>query len=236
MYPHQKPLTDIQEAYIHNLYYNRKMYVGLVKLFNYIRENKPNTIPHLYRAQIEKWLISQKIYQLFKKPQKQKATRQIYSSKKAKLFQIDLIDFCKKPSGDYRYILMVIDTFARKLFAKALTNKTAENVSKNIKLIFNENNIKPTVIQTDNGKEFSNLTIEAMHIKSNSYTPQNQSIVERVNQTIKRMIYKYIKITGEDNWEDILDEIVNNYNNTTHNLLKQHQTNYTLLHLKNRKK
>ena len=169
MYPHQRELTDMQETYIHNLYYNKKMYFGLRKLFDYIRENKPATIPRIYRAQIEKWLKSQKIYQIFKKPQKKKSTRQIYSSKKGKLFQIDLIDFSKKPSGEYRYILMIIDTFTRKLFAKPLINKTAENVSRSIKSVFDENNINPSVIQTDNGKEFSNLNISAKHIKSNSY-------------------------------------------------------------------
>ena len=80
---------------------------------------------------------------------------------------------------------MTIDTFTHKLFAKPLRNKTAENVGEAIQNIFDENNINPKVIQTDNGTEFNDIPTNAKHIKSNSYTPQNQAIVERANQTIK---------------------------------------------------
>ena len=205
MYPNERPLTPEQTAYLHNLHYNKKFYYGTVKLFEYTRYNEPSTIPHIFRNQIAKWLKAQKIYQLFKKPQRQKATRQIYSSKKGKLFQIDLIDFSKKPTGEYKYILMVIDTFTRKLFAKALINKTAENVSKNIKLIFSENNVKPTVIQTDNGKEFTNLNIEAKHIKfkflyspnaGNSRTDKSnnkENDIQIYKNYRKRKLGKYIR-------------------------------------------
>jgi len=116
---------------------------------------------------------------------------------------------------------MIIDTFTRKLFAKPLRNKTAEIVGQAIQNIFTENDIHPKVIQTDNGTEFNDVKVdEAKHIKSNSYTPQNQGIVERTNQTIKRMIYKHIKLTGKSNWSSILQELINNYNDSYHKAIK----------------
>ena len=221
MYPNERPLTPEQTAYLHNLYYNKKFYYGTVKLFEYTRYNEPSTIPHIFRNQIAKWLKGQKIYQLYKQAPRKKATRHIYSSKKGKLFQADLIDFTKKPSNGYKYVLMIIDTFTRKLFAKPLRNKTAELVGQAIQNIFTENNIQPKVIQTDNGNEFNDINIEnAKQIKSNSYTPQNQGIVERANQTIKRMIYKYIKLTGKSNWPFILQELIDNYNDSYHKSIK----------------
>ena len=96
VYPNERPLTPEQIAYLHNLYYNKKFYYGTVKLFEYTRYNEPSTIRHIFRNQIAKWLKGQKIYQLYKQAPRKKATRQIYSSKKGKLFQADLIDFTKK--------------------------------------------------------------------------------------------------------------------------------------------
>ena len=85
MYPKDAPLTAEQEAYIHNLYYKRKMYFGMMILYDYIFNNRPSNIPHIYRKKVDVFLKSQKIHQFYEQGPKQKVTRQIYSSKKGKL-------------------------------------------------------------------------------------------------------------------------------------------------------
>ena len=42
------------------------------------------------------------------------------------------------------------------------------------------------------------------------------AIVERFNRTLKTMMWKYFYSKGTYNWVDVLDDLVNNYNNTKH--------------------
>ncbi len=83
---------------------------------------------------------------------------------------------------------MCVDVLSRNLWAVPLKNKTAELVSKHIeKIVSKISNFR--VIQTDQGLEFSTLNIPGIKvIKSQSYTPQNQGTIERLNGTIKRVL------------------------------------------------
>jgi len=60
------------------------------------------------------------------------------------------------------------------------------------------------------------------HIYSNTYSPQENAIIERLNRTLKMIIYKFMtqynitKIT-----QNQLDKILENYNNSFHSTIKQ---------------
>lgn len=75
----------------------------------------------------------------------------------------------------------------------------------------------PTILQTDNGKEFVNrLMIEFLNqhgIEIRRGRPrhsQNQGQVEHVNQTITRRLGKYLSGYSHNRWIDVLDTVVFN--------------------------
>ena len=60
------------------------------------------------------------------------------------------------PIGNYASFLLCIDIFSRRIFCQNLTSKRAEVVENAFKRIFQEANIKPEKIETDQGGEFKN--------------------------------------------------------------------------------
>jgi hypothetical protein len=221
VFPHEMPLTERQTDLLKDLYYNKKLIFGIHKLFKYVQKNHPTF--KIYRKQIENWLKKQEVNQLYlKRPQKQKSSRQIYSNQPDAIFQSDLIDFSNRSYKGFNYILMVVDIYSRFLWAFPLKNKTVEDVKTKLFPLLRDR--LPSVIQTDNGTEFNlglpNEQLNIKHIKSNSYTPQNQAIVERINGTLKSVLFKALYLAKTNNWIGILDKVVDAYNTTYQRMIK----------------
>ena len=45
-------------------------------------------------------------------------------------------------------------------------------------------------------------------------------VAERFIRTLKNKLYKHMTATGKNVYYDVLDDIVNEYNNTKHNIIK----------------
>ena len=45
-------------------------------------------------------------------------------------------------------------------------------------------------------------------------------VAERFIRTLKNKLYKHVTATGENIYSDVLDDVVNEYNNTKHNTIK----------------
>ena len=45
-------------------------------------------------------------------------------------------------------------------------------------------------------------------------------VAERFIRTLKNKLYKHMTATGENVYYDVLDDVVNDYNNTKHNTIK----------------
>ena len=74
---------------------------------------------------------------------------------------------------------------------------------------------------TDKGKEFYNKHVKALGVQL--YSTENEeksSVVERWNRTMKEKMFKYFSANNTKKYIDILDEMVNNYNNTKHSSIK----------------
>ena len=55
-----------------------------------------------------------------------------------------------------------------------------------------------------------------MCIRDRAYTPQSNGCVERVNGTLKNMIFRYITESGSSRWIDVIEQLVENYNSNKH--------------------
>jgi len=116
-----------------------------------------------------------------------------------------------KDNDGYRYILVVIDVFTRYLWVRSLKTKTAKEVEKAPKSIFEIK--KPIKISTDGGGEFNNKVIEELLKKENIYhhitlnTDVKASYVERVIITLKRMMYRYFSENRSYRYLDVLQDL-----------------------------
>ena len=73
-------------------------------------------------------------------------------------FQVDLIEIKKiaKYNNNYNYILLVIDVFSRKIWARLLRRKTGQETLMQLQSILEEAQILPKTIHCDRGTEMKN--------------------------------------------------------------------------------
>ena len=114
---------------------------------------------------------------------------------------------------------MVIDVFSKYGWIVPLKSKTGVDVANAINKIFEERRCMK--MWTDKGKEFYNKHVKALGVQL--YSTENEeksSVVERWNRTMKEKMFKYFSANNTKKYIDILDEMVNNYNNTKHSSIK----------------
>lgn len=140
----------------------------------------------------------------------------------ADTLQADLIEMqqFKRENRGYRYILIVIDVFSKRAYAEPLKDKTANEVTKAMGSIFDKVGQPIQNLHTDDGKEFFNSTMKQLLARYDdinhysTYSVKKASIVERLIRTIKRKLYMQFNLRGSYKWYDILQKVIQTYNNT----------------------
>ena len=128
---------------------------------------------------------------------------------------VDMKSFSKFNNG-IKYLFMVIDVFSKYGRIVPLKSKTGVDVADALNKIFSERRCMKMWV--DKGKEFYKK-----HVKAQLYSTENEeksSIVERWNRTMKEKMFKYFSANNTKKYIDLLDEMVNNYNNTKHSSIK----------------
>ena len=124
-----------------------------------------------------------------------------------------------------KYLLCVIDLFSRYPWVIHLQNKKGDSIVEGFKKTLNNSNKKPNKIWVDYGKEFYNNKFKNF-LKDNDiemYSTFNEGksvIAERFIKTLKNKIYKHMTTIGKNVYVNVLDDIVQNYNNTINNSIK----------------
>ena len=77
----------------------------------------------------------------------------------------------------------------------------------------------------DQGGEFYNRDFKKWLsdndiIMYSTFNEGKSVVVERFIRTLKNKLYKHMKATGKNVYYDVLDDVVNKYNNTKHNAIK----------------
>lgn len=137
------------------------------------------------------------------------------------LFQADLVEmqeFAKENKG-YRYILTVIDAYSKYLWALPVQSKQASEVTKAMKEVLRER--VPKNLQTDQGKEFYNSEFKRLMAehKINHYSTYGNvkaAMAERVNRTLKTIMWEQFSLNGNHKWIDMLPDLVAEYNGRCH--------------------
>ena len=93
------------------------------------------------------------------------------------------------------------------------------------KKIIKQSGRKPNKIWVDQGSEFYNHVFKRWLSRNNiimysTYNEGKSVLAERFIRTLKNKLYKHMTATGKNVYYDVLDDIVNKYNNTKHNTIK----------------
>jgi transposase InsO family protein len=152
--------------------------------------------------------------------------RRFYTPGIDEIWQCDLVFMPSEWSNEnngYRYINLIIDTLSKYLWSVPLKTKNAEEVVESFNNIL-VNRI-PTKINSDKGTEYISSKTKSLFKKHNIqwYTTENETkamIVERVARTIQQRMYKYMTDNNTTKWYDVLDKLVENYNNSYHTSIK----------------
>ena len=138
----------------------------------------------------------------------------------------DLIEYnkyTKRFNQGYNFILVIIDCFSKRMWAKPLKTKSGHETARAFESILFDLDDFPVNLCTDSGKEFFNYdcmkVFEAHGINHYSVPTKSKfkaSIVERAIRTLKTRLQRYFHKHKTRKWIDIIDQFVKNYNLTPH--------------------
>jgi hypothetical protein len=138
-------------------------------------------------------------------------------------WQIDLVEMHKfaKENKGFNYILTGLDVFSKFAFAIPVKNKTGKDVSAAFEKIFIDTKRTPKNIQSDLGKEFYNSTFQDIMKKYSinhysTFSNQKAFFCERLNRTLKEIMYREFTVQGNYRWLNLLKRVVQLYNNRHH--------------------
>ena len=164
--------------------------------------------------------------ELHKSKRKNYPRRRIIVNYINEIFAADLVEMQKfaKLNRGYRYLLTCIDIFSKFVWVIPLKDKKGITIKNALEKIFKQR--KPKFLWTDRGREFYNEQVQDLLNENNIklYSTNNSeiksSVIERFNRTFKNMMYKKFTENNNTIFYNILDELVNNYNNKYHSTIK----------------
>ena len=179
--------------------------------------------PDLTKKQIKEWVVQQETTQITKKSEFKGYYKTVAPPHS---FQIDIFFMDNyKRYNKYGAFLMFIDILSRKMFIEPLKSRTLDNVLQGIEKvvrrigkvnsIFSDNEFdKKDIKEFFKSKDikFSSLVAKEEHISKGN----RLGIVDTATRTIKRLIKRYMLEENTPKFIDVLDDLVENYNDTPH--------------------
>jgi hypothetical protein len=149
---------------------------------------------------------------------------------------MDLVEMQEwsKENQNYRYMLNVVDCFSKYAWSVPLLDKKAETVLNALEKIIETSHRKPKRLWVDEGKEFYNRKMDEFIRENNivRYSTHGESksvIVERFNRTLKANMWKRFTALNTRNWIDLLEKLMNDYNNKKHSTIKMKPIDASLI-------
>ena len=153
--------------------------------------------------------------------------KKVYSSFKDNIWGVDLADMqsLSKYNKGIKFLLCAIDLFSKYVSIIPIKDKKGTSIVNAFKKILSDSNRKRNKICVDQGSEFYNKSFNNL-LKINNiemYSTYNEGkfvVVERFIRTLKNKIFKHMTAISKNVYFDVLDHIVNKYNNTVHITIK----------------
>ena len=153
--------------------------------------------------------------------------RKVYSQLKDNIWGVDLAEkksLSRKNKG-IKYLLCVIDLYSKYAFVIPLKDKKGISILNAFVKIIKQYNRKPNKIWVDQGGEFYNNIFKKWLsdndiIMYSTYNEGKSVVAERFIRTLKSKLYKHMIAIGKNLYYDVLDDVVNKYNNTKNGTIK----------------
>ena len=149
----------------------------------------------------------------------------MYSSFKDNIWGVNSADMqsLSKFKKGVKYLLCVIDLFSKYAWVIPIKDKKGTSIVNAFKKIISKR--KPNKIWVDQGSEFYNQSfkdfLKINNIEMYSTFNEGKSVVaEKCIRTLKNKIFKHITATSKNLYIDMLNDIVNKYNNTVRKTIK----------------
>ena len=159
--------------------------------------------------------------------------RKVYSSFRDNIWGVDLADMqsLSRYFKGIRYLLCAIDLFSKYAWVIPIKDKKGATINNAFKKIISEGR-KPNEIWVGQGSEFYNKSftdfLEINNIKMYStFNERKSAVAEKFIKTLKNKIYKHMTAISKNIYVDVLDDIVNKYNDTAHRTIKMNPINVT---------
>ena len=115
--------------------------------------------------------------------------------------------------------------YSKYAFVIPLKDKKGISIVNAFNKIIKQSNRKPNKIWVDQGSEFYNRDFKKWLsdndiIMYSTFNEGKSVAAERLIGTLKIKLYKHMTATGKNVYYDVLDDIVNEYNNTKHSTIK----------------
>ena len=153
--------------------------------------------------------------------------RKVYSQFKDNIWGADLADMqsLSRKNKGIKYLLCVIDLYSKYAFVIPLKDKKGISILNALDKIIKQYNRKPNKIWVDQGGKFyNNIFKEWLSdndiIMYSIYSEGKSVVAERFIRTLKSELYKHMTAIGKNVYYDVLDDVVNKYNNTKHSAIK----------------
>ena len=158
------------------------------------------------------------------KPKIQSPTLSFYAGD---LIQADLfhVEKLAEYNDGVKFILSCICVHSKFAYLEPMVTKNAQETKDKLSLIIQRMPKKPNAFAFDRGKEFKNALLENflkdLGIKTFfALTEHKCAVVEKFQRTIQKSLYSYLVEKETFYYLDVLQDLVNNYNNTIHTTIK----------------
>ena len=196
-------------------------------------KNAKKINPTINRKDVKSFLEKQDSYTLHKITKKKFTRRKVLAPKPGIIASCDLAEMSQlsKYNNGYKYILIFIDIFSRLGQAIPMKNKDGKTTANALRKILDSgyfNNLSR--LNSDEGKEFYNrhvkelLESKGIILYSVSSREIKASLAERLIRTIKGKLYRYMTHNNTRRYIDILPDIIESYNNSSHSSLGNKRT------------
>ena len=152
--------------------------------------------------------------------------RKVYSTFRDNIWVVDLADMqsLSKFNKGNKYLLCAIDLFSKYVWVVPIKDKKGTSIVNAFQKIISEGR-KPNKIWVDQGSEFYNNSFKDFLKINNTemYSTYNEGksvVAERFIRMLKNKIFKHMTGISKNVYCDVLDDIVNKYNNAVHRTIK----------------
>ena len=159
--------------------------------------------------------------------------QKVYSLFRDNIWGVDLADMqsLSKYNKGIKYLLCAIDLFSKYAWVVPIKDKKGTSIVNAFQKIISEGR-KPNKIWVDQGGEFYNklfkrfLKINNIEMYS-TYNEGKSVVTKRFIRTLKNKIFKHMTAVSKNVYSDVLDDILDKYNNTIHRSIKMKRIDVT---------